>query len=304
MGRCWGRGLTPAMLLAILAVMAFGGARVRAEETAPRAAVPQTLERSYGAYSARIIGHPGVGDGARLEIRREGAVVFSRKGTYFEFPNTPPPGTDLTGDGRHYLVVTTFSGGAHCCYETWGFALGPELYRAFRLPGGDAQGEFVEEGGRWIYGTYDWTFSYWNASFADSTACKVWLGYREGAWRLLAERLRRPSYPQAKLERLAMGIRNSRAWRIAEGKVTGFEPRLWAVMLDLVYTGNRDQALAFLDRAWPPEAPQRSKRTIRRAFLAQLRLSPYRHEIADLPHLPPQPLRQDKALDPVCTGPA
>ena len=36
-------------------------------------------------------------------------------------------------------------------------------------------------------------------------------------------------------------------------------PRLWDVMLDLVYTGHAERADRFLDQAWPPEAAGREE---------------------------------------------
>ena len=60
-----------------------------------------------------------------LEITRNGQVLFSISGYRFNDPEdstsqdddapAPLPGTDLTGEGKPCLVVSEFTGGAHCC---------------------------------------------------------------------------------------------------------------------------------------------------------------------------------------------
>src|ERR1019366_8968093 len=80
----------------------------------------------------------------------------------------------------------------------------------------------------------DWSFANWHADFADSPA------------------------PSAK----------GSAWPDAE-----VSPQLWAMMLDLIYSGNAGDSWKFLDKAWPPKIG--GKEAFARDFRAQLAKSPY-----------------------------
>jgi len=67
-----------------------------------------------------------------------------------------PNGSDLTGNGRPDMMVTSWSGGAHCCFKHYIFELEPKLRVMAALDDGDTDlGHFedLDHNGRYFYVT-------------------------------------------------------------------------------------------------------------------------------------------------------
>ncbi len=270
-----------AATLAVLALVSGAGS------------VAAMQEQRFGPYSARIMEpSDGVWPG-RLEIMLEGKLVYRGSDRTYGFAEGVPMGTDLTGSREPMLAVSTYTNGNGCCFEMLLFGLGPRLRPAAPLLGGNSEGRFERRDGTWFYVARDWTFATWKTDFSTAPACRVVLGYRRDRWRLAGERLRRAPLPSALLNQLAAKIRGSEHWSIgASGEIRTYEPQLWLLMLDLVYTGNPDQADALLDAAWPPKAEGKAR--FLRDFRRQLARSPYASEIKRLPKMP-TPTESDSA---------
>ncbi len=86
---------------------------------------------------------------------------------------------------------------------------------------------------------------------------------------------------------MAEPVLSARARRIREGSRWDWhesyplDSRLWAVMLDLVYSGNAPQAREFLDLAWPPNRPGKDQFSDE-FFKCKLRDSPYWPVVANM----------------------
>ena len=187
-----------------------------------------------------------------------------------------PPGKDITGRGIPNLVISEWTGGAHCCYNFYVFEIGERFQQIAKLEvshadlshfedlNGDGLPEFV---------TADFTFAYWKASFAESPAARVILYFRDGLYRLAARLMLKPAPEEKILKKKADQAWADRAWR------NGGDPPalLWATMLDLIYTGNADAAWKFFDKAWPKRIFGKDKFLVE--FKAQLKTSPYWVEI-------------------------
>jgi len=103
-----------------------------------------------------------------------------------------PDGSDLTGNGRPDMMVTSWSGGAHCCFTHYIFELEPKLRLIAALDDGDTDlGHFedLDHNGRYFYITNE-IWSYWPASFAGSVSHKVILKWDKGRFRLDLGRMR------------------------------------------------------------------------------------------------------------------
>jgi hypothetical protein len=253
-----------------------------------------TQEQRFGPYSARIAEpSDGVWPG-RLEILLNGKLVYRGSDRTYGFADGVPMGTDLTGTHEPMLAVSSYSNGPGCCFEMLLFGLGPQLRPAAPLLGGSSEGKFEQLGDDWFYLARDWTFATWKTDFATGPACRIVLRYQKGRWRLAGERLRRPPLPAPLLHQLAAKVRGSERWRIgANGGIETYEPQLWLLMLDLVYTGNSDQAYELMDAGWPPRAAA-AKAGFARDFRRQLARSPYAAEIKRLPKAS-IPLESDSA---------
>lgn len=68
--------------------------------------------------------------------------------------------------------------------------------------------------------------------------------------------MRGPPLDEVTFQEKAATVRASPDWGITEEALVA--PELWHVMVDLVYSGNFDQAERFMDAAWKPGWPTRA----------------------------------------------
>jgi len=85
--------------------------------------------------------------------------------------STPEPsGKDINGDGRPELIFATWSGGAHCCYQTTVYSVGKEPEKILELNTGDDEGLFADLDGdgrmEFVVSDTGWGTTY--CSFAES----------------------------------------------------------------------------------------------------------------------------------------
>ena len=157
-----------------------------------------------------------------------------------------PNGSDLTGLGRPDMMLTSWSGGAHCCFAHYIFELEPKLRLIATLNDGDTDlGHFedLDHNGRYFYVTYE-IWSYWPHSFADSVSHKVILKWDKDRFRLDLERMRHPAPTPAKWKAALKEADDA-----ADDGPLG--ATLWDTVLDLIYTGHSDLAWKFVDEVDP-----------------------------------------------------
>lgn len=160
-----------------------------------------------------------------------------------------PDGTDLTGRGRPDMIVTSWSGGAHCCYTRYVFELSPALRLLQTIEDGDTEGHFESRGGKRAYDYLTWDlWSYWPGSFASSVQHKVILAWRGDALQLDLEAMRGPApTPQewtADLKAVDDAVKGDN-----DRETVGLA--LWGTTLHLIYTGHSDLAWKFVREANP-----------------------------------------------------
>jgi hypothetical protein len=204
-------------------------------------------------------------------------------------------GADITGRGRPDFIVTNWSGGAHCCFSHYVFELEPRLGLLAEINDEDGNmAHFGELDGsrKYYFIGNDWTFAYWDASFADSPAPAVVLHFVDGGdggtYRLAMDQMQRPR-PSEKAWNKA--IKEAKDAFAAGGSFgDGIGSALWSNMLNLIYTGHSDLAWKLFDEAWPRERPNRDK--FLAGFCTQLKTSPYWPDLQGTMHGAP----------PACTG--
>jgi hypothetical protein len=159
-------------------------------------------------------------------------------------------GTDVTGEGHPDVVIETFTGGAHCCFSTLVYDLGPTLTQVLHTPESNCGGQFEDLDGDEVleFVTCDDLFAYSYCPYASSPAVQVILQYE-------ADQGYVPTSPRfAHLYAEAVALHT----RMAEGASAGelgewdgtTKCALLPLMLDYLYTGQGDQAWAELDRLY------------------------------------------------------
>lgn len=280
------------VLALAVALIGLTGCAVSSRTRAPDGFHPSD-ERSFQDYTVRVY----QGDESKagfLEILRRGRRVYSTAGWRFGIDRLPYAhttdalagmGRSITSDGLPNLVVAEWTGGAHCCFVFRIFEIGKRFrlvdtinarhseQTTFRDLRGDGTLEVVMN---------DWTFAYWNTSFADSPAPQVILRYRAPKYVPDLELMRKPAPTAAELVAQADALRSefkpeddfngNKRWKVP--------PALCGAMLDLIYTGNLESARQLCDRAWPDTWP--GKREFLREFREQLATSPYYQDLLRL----------------------
>lgn len=200
--------------------------------------------------------------------------------------NVPPiaNGTDLTGRGQPDMIVTSYSGGNHCCFSTSVFELGPTFHLLATMDGGFFSD--LDHDGICYYLTDDETFAYWPSSYDDSPTEQVVLRFRNGgaqpSFRLDLDKMRKPApTPKQWAEQLANAHETftQDQWEQFAGQT------VWQPVLDLIYTGHSNLAWKFLDEAWPPSVPEKNQWVY--GFCTMLRKSPYWSGLKDTIRHPP-----------------
>ncbi len=160
-------------------------------------------------------------------------------------------GTDITQEGYPDAIVETYSGGAHCCFSTRVYQLGPQLKKLLQTPESNCGGNFedLDGDGVYEYSTCDDSFAYRYCSYADSYKVRAVLKYDPGAGYYAASN----QYPGLFAEDIA------RTQPMAEGATSGgmyewdgtSKCSVLPLVLNLLYSGQTEAAWAALDRYYP-----------------------------------------------------
>ncbi len=220
------------------------------------------------------------GDHQTLEIRRAGALLHSMEGFRFaighvadsELAKRTPVGSDITARGVPMLVVSEWTGGAHCCYRFHLFEVGTQFRFLQTMDAGhgdQSRFENLDQDPALEFQMNDWTFAHWRTSFAQSPAPRVILKFSEGQYRLCPDLMRKVRPTETALRQKAAELASSDAWN------AGGQPpvELWVEMLDLIYAGNPRDAWELLRMSWPANNANRAD--FEHEFRAQLARSPF-----------------------------
>jgi len=185
-------------------------------------------------------------------------------------------GVDITGRGHPDLIVSVFTGGAHCCTSHYLYELAPEVRLVTRLNDTDddmAHFERDSKDRKYYYHTADWTFRYWPTCFACSPSEDVILRFVDdangGAFHVAFDKMQKPAPRQAAWNKELSTAQKA----VNPGAVDDMGQAMWGVVLDLLYTGHSDLAWKFVD-ALGPKAQQKPFASLE-DFCSLLRKSPY-----------------------------
>ena len=181
-------------------------------------------------------------------------VVIDDNG-YFEWKvedwyDTPiPPEYDVTGDGSPNLVVKHWSGGVHCCFSYYVFDVGDTPRLIDVLDSGHADlprfYKFNDTPGLTL-STADWTYAYWNTSFAGSPRPQIYLSFdpEQNRFVMNTKLMKLPIPEQDKLDEWVARIKTDWATH---------PETFWWYMLELIYKGNLAAAKELMEAVWPPD---------------------------------------------------
>jgi len=260
-----------------------------------------TGQAQFQDYEVRIFDStpcsgPRFKDPSGLEILKDGKRVYTLGGWSFAIgyavdEDQPTdsvkikPGDDITGEGRPDLLVSEWSGRAHCCLTFHIFQLGADIKEIQRIPLRDAdESSFVRREGRTslVLVSNDYSdFAYFPFDFAGSPAGRVFLSYQGNRFKLDAGLMKANAPTAAETTECARLFKKSRDWRNQD------EPqplRLWYYATDLIYTGNADAAWKFLDAAWGGSAADKAQYL--GDYRARLKKSVYYPQLMELQKAP------------------
>jgi hypothetical protein len=132
-------------------------------------------------YTVRQYAVPASNEPERLMIQRGAQVLV----TVTSAGEIEAKCTDVTGDSRADLIVQTYSGGAHCCFDIYVYQFAPTVRRVLNYEAGNAGGFEVRRlGGRIVVELGDDSFAYYkdlcyacSPAYLPLAAC-----FREGAF--------------------------------------------------------------------------------------------------------------------------
>jgi hypothetical protein len=159
-------------------------------------------------------------------------------------------GADITGEGHPDVIIETYTGGAHCCFSTIVYDLGPTLAKVLQTPESNCGGRFEDLDGDGVFEfvTCDDLFAYAYCPFVSSPVVQVILQYEPAQGYVPAS----PRFAHLYAEEIAAHI------QMAEGGEPG-ELGEWdgttkcavlPLMLDYVYTGQAGQAWTEFSRLY------------------------------------------------------
>ncbi len=244
-------------------------------------------EKSFGDYVVRTYRNDEGISGGSLEILRKGVRVHAAHGHRFQigsiYEEDKPYsliniGTDITGDGRPNLVVSEWTGGAHCCFLFHLFEIGSRFRHIQTINtehSGSADFENLDNDPALEFRTNDWTFAYWRTGFASSPAPKVILKYKGEKYGMAYDLMQKPSLSYDELVQQVKDIGASEEWEKKQPPVM-----LWSKMLDLIYAGNMFQAWVLFEVSWPDRID--GKEDFLKDFKSRLASSPYWKDVQKL----------------------
>lgn len=248
-------------------------------------------EAKAGEYTIRIFENEDAGINT-LQFSRLDRIDFKRTrfskftvGLAYEDSlgcELVPPGKDINGDNVPDVVITEWTRGAHCCFLYHIFSLGTSVKEIAVIDAQHSDGSgFIDahHNGILVFKTSDWTFAYWKASFIESPAPDIYLEWDGAAYRLDADLMIKPPKDAGELKDKASNVLANDQWSDELFDCMP-PPILWAHMLDLIYSGNENQAWLFIDAAWNPTCPGKNKFLIE--FKERLTHSPYWTDIQTL----------------------
>ena len=175
-------------------------------------------------------------------------VTFGTPGTLAAYTVNDLSSTDINGDGLPDLVVSAWSGGAHCCYSSGVYSVGEDIRPVLALATGNCGPGVFEDldgNGTREFVTCDDRFANMYCSFADSPLPRVVYSY-DATRGLYA--VDTPRFASRYREELANALDEAQTWLSdSRGQDAGLDKcHLLKPVLGLMYSGRFQDGIVLI----------------------------------------------------------
>jgi hypothetical protein len=162
-------------------------------------------------------------------------------------------GSDITGNEIPNLVVSNWTGGAHCCHFLHIFELGKKLKKLVTVEANSSSIRLVDldRDGFPEIEFWDGSIDYQFASFAGSPGGRVVLKFHKDHYEVATHLMEKPAPTTKKMSKLKRKL--SAAFSKEESPELPYE--FLNTMMNLSYSGHFKLALSLADETWPAEKP-------------------------------------------------
>ena len=230
-------------------------------------------EHTYGDYVVKTVRDSSEYGEFVLQIFQAGVLVYTNSSHIFydpekkdpeaddSSPQAPRPLTNITGNGIPNLVISEYSGGAHCCSTYHIYELGDEFREVDTIETRDGGMVFTNLTDSVIpeIQMADWGYAYVFTCFAASHAPDIVLQYTDGKYQVATNLMFTEPPTDDEFTAIVQEIKTTYATP-AEGETNVVPPNIWGSnailwdkMLDLTYQGHVDLALQLFDQCWQAE---------------------------------------------------
>lgn len=237
--------------------------------------------KKFGKYTV-LLSQDFKGGLGKIVIKKGGNKVFkdSNYDNHYFFGNDfdeqsngkdPFSGRDLTGNGIPDLVVSNWSGGAHCCNFVHIFELGKKIKEIATVEAQSSSVHLVDldHDGYPEIEFWDGAIDYIFACFAGSPGGRVILKFQKDHYEVATQIMKKPAPSAAQIKIFKNKIRA--AFKDEGSPDLPYE--FLNLMMDLSYSGHFKLAMKMASEMWPEKKPGLSK--FKEDFAQALHDSPY-----------------------------
>lgn len=162
-------------------------------------------------------------------------------------------GRDITGNGFPNLVISNWTGGAHCCHFMHIFELGDKLIKLTTVEANSSSIRLVDldHDGYPEIEFWDGSIDYLFASYAGSPGGRIVLKLKNNQYEVATNLMKLPTLNQKQIEKLKTKIRA--LFKNEKGPELPFE--FLSSMMDLSYSGQLNLAMKIATETWPSNKP-------------------------------------------------
>jgi hypothetical protein len=221
--------------------------------------VQSNTPRQFGEYTVAISSSEDRME-ETVRITKSDRVVFeeSESGSHYYFGNFTDgtdsdsySGTDLNGNSIPDLMISKWTGGAHCCNFLYIFELGETFRHITTVEGGSYGFQLASLDGDNIpeIELSDGAIDYQFASFAFSPPGRVVLKFIRDHYEVDSGIMKKPLPSSEVLSRVQSSIRL--AFQQQDSPDLPYD--LLKIMMDLSYSGHLNAAFMIADQTWPDQ---------------------------------------------------